>query len=65
MGGMFYPVNTQGMIRHHLTGAFAGDPTLPYRPSLTQRLSAALHRSAATRSQTTRCSQARTAAATD
>jgi hypothetical protein len=31
--GMFYSVDIQGLVRRGTSGAFAGDPTVPYRPS--------------------------------
>jgi hypothetical protein len=34
---MLYPINAHGIVRRHLTGAFAGDPTIPERPSRPRR----------------------------
>jgi hypothetical protein len=43
---MFYPINTRAMVRRHLTGAFADDPTIPHVPSRRRRLLRALQRTA-------------------
>jgi hypothetical protein len=62
---MLIPVDLQGAMRRSLMGASADDPTIPYSPSRSGRLAAAVRSLAKRRGGSTRPSRAGATATTE